>query len=111
MSDPMSDPSGTEHGPGAGQDQAAERRVVTVGSSVGLHARPASLFSQAAEDTGVPVALTTTSGRTVNAASILGLLLLNISYGDTVTLSASGDGAAAALDGLAALLASDLDQH
>lgn len=103
MSDAMSDPPGS--------DGVAERRVVTVGSSVGLHARPASLFSQAAEDTGVPVALTTASGRTVNAASILGLLLLNISYGDTVTLSASGDGAAAALNGLAALLASDLDRQ
>ena len=94
-----------------------ERRTVIVGSSVGLHARPASLFSQAAEQTGVPVVLTTGSGRGVDdvdralEASILGLLMLNIAHGETVTLSATGDGAAAALDELAALLASDLDRQ
>lgn len=88
-----------------------ERRTVIVGSSVGLHARPASLFSQATEQTGVPVVLTTGSGRGVDATSILGLLMLNIAHGETVTLSATGDGAAAALDELAALLASDLDQQ
>lgn len=88
-----------------------EWRTVIVGSSVGLHARPASLFSQAAEQTGVPVVLTTGSGRGVDAASILGLLMLNIAHGETVTLSATGDGAAAALDELAALLASDLDRQ
>lgn len=88
-----------------------QQRSVTVGSSVGLHARPASLFSQAVSRTGVPVLLTIASGRSVNAASILGILSLGIDHGETVTLSASGDGAAAALDGLAALLASDLDQQ
>lgn len=88
-----------------------ERRVVIVGSSVGLHARPASLFSQAVGRTGVPVQLTTASGHSVNAASILGILSLGIDHGETVTLSASGDRAAAALDELAALLASDLDQQ
>lgn len=92
-------------------DRAAVRRVVTVGSSVGLHARPASLFSQAAARTGHPVQLITTSGRSVNAASILGILSLGIDHGEAVTLSATGEDAGVVLDELAALLASDLDQQ
>ena len=51
-------------------------RTVTVASSVGLHARPASLFSQAAAKAGVPVTLTSAAGKSVNAASILGVLLI-----------------------------------
>jgi phosphocarrier protein HPr len=86
-------------------------RTVTVASSVGLHARPASLFSQAAANTGVPITLTSPSGRSVNAASILGVLSLGVGYGDEVTLSADGDGADAALDGLVELLSKDLDKE
>lgn len=86
-------------------------RTVTVASSVGLHARPASLFSQAAAKAGVRVTLTSADGTSVNAASILGVLSLGIGHGETVTLSADGDGADAALDGLAELLNTDLDKE
>jgi phosphocarrier protein HPr len=86
-------------------------RTVTVASSVGLHARPASLFSQAAAKTGVPVTLTSAAGKSVNAASILGVLSLGIGHGEQVTISADGDGAEAALEGLADLLNTDLDHE
>jgi len=86
-------------------------RTVTVASSVGLHARPASLFAQAAAKAGVPVTLTSAAGKSVNAASILGVLSLGISHGETVTLSAEGDGAEAALDALVQVLATDLDKE
>ncbi len=85
-------------------------RTVVVASSVGLHARPASLFSQAAAKTGVVVTLTSAAGKSVNAASILGVLSLGIGHGDEVTLSSDADGADAALDELAAVLATDLDK-
>ena len=85
-------------------------RTVTVASSVGLHARPASLFSQAAAKVGVPVTLTSAAGKTVNAASILGVLSLGIGHGDVVTLAADGDEADTALDALAELLNTDLDE-
>ena len=84
-------------------------RTVTVASSVGLHARPASLFSQAAARAGVPVTLTSADGRTVNAASILGVLSLGIGHGEVVTLTAEGDTAEAALDSLVELLNTDLN--
>ena len=86
-------------------------RTVTVASSVGLHARPASLFAQAAAKAGVPVQLTSAAGKSVNAASILGVLSLGIGHGEEVTLSAEGDGAEAALDALAELLNTDLDKE
>jgi phosphocarrier protein len=86
-------------------------RTVTVASSVGLHARPASLFSQAAAKVGVPVTLTSAGGKTVNAASILGVLSLGIGHGEAVTLKAEGADADAALDSLAELLNTDLDKE
>jgi phosphocarrier protein len=87
----------------------AERRV-TVASAVGLHARPAALFSQAAAKAGVTVTLGRPGAPAVNAASILGVLALGIGHGDEVVLTAEGDGADEALDSLAGLLATDLDQ-
>ncbi|MEP6481272.1 MAG: HPr family phosphocarrier protein [Rhodoglobus sp.] len=84
-------------------------KSVIVASSVGLHARPASLFAQAAAKASVPVTLTSASGKSVNAASILGVLSLGIGHGEEVTLSADGDGADDALRSLAELLAVDLD--
>ena len=86
-------------------------KTVTVASSVGLHARPASLFAQAAAKVGVPVTLTSAGGKSVNAASILGVLSLGIGHGEEVTLAAEGDGAEAAVEELAALLEKDLDKE
>jgi phosphocarrier protein HPr len=87
-------------------------RSVTVASSVGLHARPASLFAQAASKVGVPVTLTSAAGKSVNAASILGVLSLGIGHGEEVKLQAAdGDGAEEALDTLAEFLGRDLDKE
>jgi phosphocarrier protein len=86
-------------------------RTVTVASSVGLHARPASLFSQAAAKAAMPVTLTSAAGKSVNAASILGVLSLGIGHGEVVTISAEGDDAESALDNLAELLNTDLDKE
>ncbi|MER7009533.1 HPr family phosphocarrier protein [Dactylosporangium sp. NPDC000555] len=85
-------------------------RTVVVGSASGLHARPAALFVAAAAKQTVPVTIRTeTSKKPVPARSMLGVLSLGAKWGTPVTLEASGDGAAAALDELAELLARDLD--
>jgi phosphocarrier protein len=86
-------------------------RTVVVASRVGLHARPASLFSQAAARTGLTITLTSTAGKSVNAASILGVLSLGVGHGEQVTLSADGEGADSALEALVALLSSDFEDH
>ncbi|MCC2033371.1 HPr family phosphocarrier protein [Microbacterium allomyrinae] len=84
-------------------------RTVRIGSTHGLHARPAKLFAQAAKEAGIPITVAKDSGSPVNAASILGVIALGVEYGDYVTLTADGDGAEAALDTLAELLTTDHD--
>lgn len=81
-------------------------RTAVVASRIGLHARPASLVSLAAAESGVPVQLEA-HGRTVNAASILGILSLDVSHGDRVTVTADDE---ATVDALVALLERDLTQ-
>ncbi|GLW63707.1 phosphocarrier protein [Actinomadura rubrobrunea] len=88
----------------------AERRV-RVGSKVGLHARPAAVFAQAAARLPVRVTIAKPGGDAVDARSMLSVLTLDARHGDEVVLTApDGDGADAALDELAALVASDLDR-
>ena len=86
----------------------AERTVV-VASQVGLHARPAKIFTQAASASGLGVKIAKNGGPGVDAASILRVMALGVKHGEQVTLSADGDGADAVLDGLVELLATDLD--
>ena len=85
--------------------------TVTVGSASGLHARPASLFSQAALASGASVTIAKADGKPVNAASILGLLTLGVGPGEEVTLNTEGDNADEALASLTALLESNLDEQ
>ena len=84
-------------------------RNVVVASRVGLHARPASLFVQAVTATGLPVTIAKAGGDPVDARSILMVMALGAKNGETVTLSAEGDGADEALESLVALLSRDLD--
>ena len=83
-------------------------RTVTIASAHGLHARPASLFVQAVTASGLPVQLTK-GDKTLNAASILGVISLGIEHGDQITLAAEGDNADAVLDQLVDLLTTDMD--
>ena len=85
------------------------RRTVTIASSVGLHARPAALFVQAATGTGLDVEIARPGEEAVDATSILGVMALGAKYGEEVELTADGDGAEAALDSLVQLLSRDLD--
>jgi phosphocarrier protein HPr len=87
----------------------AERRVV-VGSNVGLHARPAALFVQAAARQTVKVTIAKDGKDPVDARSILAVLALDVRGGEEVVLAApDGDGADAALDVLATVVATDHD--
>jgi phosphocarrier protein HPr len=83
----------------------AERRVV-VQSPVGLHARPAALFTKAASGSGLQVTISKGAGPAVPASSILSVLTLNVGHGDEVTLRADGESAESVLDELVALLES-----
>jgi phosphocarrier protein HPr len=85
-------------------------RQVRIGSKVGLHARPASLFAKAVARAGVPVQISKDGLPPVNARSLLNLLTLGAAHGDVVTLRADGENAGAALDELAAMLERELDE-
>ncbi len=82
-------------------------RTVVVASPVGLHARPAALFTKAAGGSGLTVTIRKGDGPSVPAASILSVLTLNVGHGDEVTVEAEGEGADAVLDQLADLLAQE----
>jgi phosphocarrier protein HPr len=84
-------------------------REVVVGSRVGLHGRPAKIVVQTAQAQQVTVRISVGSKPPVDARSILGVLSLGAHGGDTVTIEADGEGADAALDAMAEILAKDLD--
>jgi phosphocarrier protein HPr len=85
-------------------------RQVRIGSKVGLHARPASLFAKAVAKAGVPVQISKNGQPPVNARSLLNLLTLGAAHGDLVTLRADGENADDTLDELAAMLERELDE-
>ncbi|MBW0288896.1 phosphotransferase [Rhodococcus sp. MH15] len=84
--------------------------TTTIGSRVGLHARPAALFARAAADLPVDVTIALGDGEPVDASSMLSVMTLGAAFGDSVTLRADGDGSDAAVGSLAELLASELDE-
>ncbi|WP_449407780.1 phosphoenolpyruvate--protein phosphotransferase [Microbacterium maritypicum] len=77
-------------------------RVVRVRNPLGIHARPAALIAEASAGTDVRVRRLP-DGPEASAASLTRLLVLGARQGDAMELAASGDGAAATLDRLAAL--------
>ncbi|MDX2025619.1 HPr family phosphocarrier protein [Microcella sp.] len=83
-------------------------RTIAVASTHGLHARPAALFVKSVTDSGCAVELQK-GERSINAASILGVVSLGIEHGDQVTLRVQGEGADAVLESLAAFLEKDHD--
>jgi phosphotransferase system HPr (HPr) family protein len=84
-------------------------RDVVVGSRIGLHGRPAAIVVKTAQQQQVTVRISIGEKPSVDARSIIAVLALGAHGGDTVTIEADGDGADAALDAMADVLAKDLD--
>jgi phosphocarrier protein HPr len=80
-------------------------RCVVVGSKVGLHARPAALFVQAANRLPVKMTVAKEGMKPVRAGSILMVLGLDVRGSEEVVLCADGNGAALPLNKLADLVA------
>ena len=70
----------------------------------GLHARATAKFVQCIENYQADVTVTR-GGETVGGQSIMGILTLGAGRGTTITVSATGPEAAAAIEALAALVA------
>lgn len=81
-------------------------RTVTVGSAVGLHARPAAIIADAVAEAGGGVTLAIPGEAPVDASSSLLIMTLGAMSGDEVEVTGED---AAAVDRVAALVARDLD--
>jgi phosphocarrier protein len=79
------------------------RRDVLITNRKGLHARASMAFVTLA--TSQPVPLTVTKGsQSAPGTSIMSLLMLGAGVGETITISAEGEGAETAVQALAELV-------
>jgi phosphocarrier protein len=88
---------------------------IVVNNKVGLHARPASLFVQAAAKFKSDINVScqdpeTKEDRKANAKSILGILTLGVFQGMEITIEAEGDDEDTAVDILVALVKDDFGE-
>lgn len=76
---------------------------IKISSSAGLHARPATLLVKKASSfkSDVYVEL---NGKKANAKSLIGVLSLGVSDGDTVTITTSGNDEVYALEEIVKIL-------
>ncbi|WP_026531163.1 HPr family phosphocarrier protein [Haematomicrobium sanguinis] len=88
-------------------------RQATIASKVGLHARPAAIFTEAAQDLDFEVTIAAEgepADEALDASSILSIMGLGAEQGDVVVLRAEdGPGVAEGLDSLVAILETDHD--
>lgn len=87
-------------------------RTATIASRVGLHARPAAIFAEAAAELDLEVTIAFAgepAEDAMDAASILSLMSLGAAHGDVVVLRAEGLGADEALERLVRILETDHD--
>ena len=82
------------------------KKTVIVGSSVGLHARPAAVISEAAAEYDDEILLSVEGEEPIDAASALLIMTLGAGKGTAVTVESEN---AAAVDAIAALIEQDLD--
>ena len=77
-------------------------RTTTITDPVGIHARPAAKFAQAATASGCTVTIAKQGGNPVPAGSILSIMGLGIKQGDTVEVTVDGDNAETVIETLTA---------
>ena len=78
-------------------------RTVLIANKRGLHARASAKFVTLASSQPVEVSVAR-DGQSVTGTSIMGLMMLGAAMGDTITISAEGDGAEGAVATLAELV-------
>lgn len=81
------------------------QREVTLNNVLGLHARAAARFVQVASRFRSRISLSK-DGRSVDAKSILGILMLAGAQGDRLVLTAQGDDEKEAVEALSTLILS-----
>ncbi|AIY02121.1 Phosphotransferase system, phosphocarrier protein HPr [Arthrobacter sp. PAMC 25486] len=87
-------------------------RTATIASTVGLHARPASIFAEAAGELDAEVTIARAGeavDEAVDADSMLALMSLGVEHGEVVVLRTEDDSAGEALDALVRILETNHD--
>jgi phosphocarrier protein len=87
----------------------SETRTVEIINKRGLHARASAKFVKTASAYDAEVRVTK-DGQTVDARSIMGLMMLAAGPGSSIDIEAEGDEAAEALDALVALVCARFDE-
>ena len=82
---------------------SAVSRTVAVTNKRGLHARASAKFVTLAASLPAQIEVEK-DGSKVCGTSIMGLMMLGAAKGDSIVISAAGDGAEAAVDALAELV-------
>ena len=99
----MSDPASTD-GHAAETHAVVLVREVEIVNKKGLHARASAKFVQTGEKFDATITVTR-NNESVGGTSIMGLMMLAASPGTTITITATGNDAQAAMDALCALVA------
>jgi phosphocarrier protein len=84
-------------------------RTVEIVNERGLHARASAKFVKVASGFDAEVTVSR-EGQSVDARSIMGLMMLAAGIGSTIDIAAKGPEAEAALDALSALIADRFDE-
>lgn len=79
-------------------------RTVLICNRRGLHARASAKFVTLASAQGCEVAVVKEGAGSVTGTSIMGLMMLGAAMGDTITISATGEGAEDAVRALVELV-------
>jgi phosphocarrier protein HPr len=87
----------------------ASRRVEVINER-GMHARASAKFVKLAAEFEAEISVSR-DGQTVDARSIMGLMMLAAGPGSTIELKAEGPDADAALDALATLVGNRFDEE
>jgi phosphocarrier protein HPr len=106
----MSDDAAPEKELGPSVPADAISRELLIINKRGLHARASAKFVQMVEKYNAEVWVTRGS-ETVGGTSIMGLMMLAAGPGTTVTVSAKGPEAQAAVDALAGLIADKFNEE
>ena len=106
----MSDDAAPDKELGPSVPAGAISRELLIINKRGLHARASAKFVQLVEKFSAEVWVTR-GGETVGGTSIMGLMMLAAGPGTTITVSAKGEEAQAALDAIAQLVADKFNEE
>lgn len=86
------------------------KREILIGSSVGLHARPAAVIVKAASSSGAKITIGRPGEKAINAASLLSIMQAGFKFGEKVEIIVTDHSdSERILNEIVDIVASDLD--